>query len=114
MEFNKQEFDQIPIQVSCITLNEWAAMNKISRIDFMWLDMEGYELYALQNALNILSSVSAIYTEISFELIRENSCLYDDLKAFIEKQGFVEVWKRSWSSRQGDALFMRKDLFDVM
>lgn len=107
VEWNKYEFDPLPIQVPCITLDDWATAHNIKNIDFMWLDMEGHELHALQHSLSILNSVKAIYTEISFIPIRENSCSYVDLRKFLESQGFCEVWKSSESGRFGDALFIR-------
>lgn len=108
VEWNENEFNKTPIQVSCITINEWAKANNISKIDFMWLDMEGHELFALQNASNILKTVKAIFTEVSFVPIRQGSCLYTDLKNFLESQGLYEVWKSCDSGRFGDALFVRK------
>ena len=108
VEWNETEFEKEPIQVSCITINEWAKLNSVSRIDFMWLDMEGHELFALQHATDILHAVQAIYTEISFVPIREGSCSYTDLRAFLESQGFYEVWKSCDSGRFGDALFIKK------
>src|SRR5579872_6813994 len=107
--WNEHEFDKKPIEVDCTTIDEWAKKNKISRIDFMWLDMEGHELYALQHGKEILNTVQAIYTEISFEPIRENSCSYIDLRNFLVEQGFYEAWKSSETGRFGDALFIRKD-----
>lgn len=107
VEWNESEFDKTPIQVSCTTINQWASLNNISKIDFMWLDMEGHELYALQHASDILKTVKAIFTEVSFVPVREGSCLYIDLKNFLESEGFVEVWKCSFG-RFGDALFVKK------
>lgn len=109
VEWNEFEFDKTPIQVPCTTINQWAKLNNISKIDFMWLDMEGHELYALQHASDILKTVKAIFTEISFEPIREGSCLYTDLKFFLKSEGFEEVWKSSEGGRFGDALFMRME-----
>lgn len=108
VEWNKHEFDtDHPIQVPCTTINAWAARNNIEKIDFMWLDMEGYELYALQYSLDILHSVRAIYTEISFTSVREGSCSYRALREFLEANGFREVWKSSNGGRYADALFVK-------
>lgn len=108
VEWNASEFDTTPIEVSCITLDEWAKQNNVTKIDFMWLDMEGHELYALQHALDILPTVQAIFTEISFVPVREGSCSYYDLRAFLESQGFYEAWKSGDSGRYGDALFLKR------
>lgn len=66
VSWNEGEFDKTPIQVPCITIKDWAQMYGVSHIDFMWLDMEGHELYALQHAGDLLKTVKAIYTEVSF------------------------------------------------
>lgn len=109
VKFNEHEFEKTPIRVSCITIDEWAKQNNVDSIDFMWLDMESHELYALRHALDILKTVKAIYTEVAYEPVRQGSCLYPELRAFLEAQGFVEVWKVS-HGRFGDALFIKKEL----
>jgi FkbM family methyltransferase len=104
-------FDKKPIEVLCSTIDAWAESNKISNIDFMWLDMEGHELCALQYAVKILKTVKAIYTEINYVPIRLNSCLYKDLRDFLELQGFCEIYKsKNESGIQGDAFFVNKNL----
>lgn len=104
--------NKTPINIPCITLDNWANINNISHIDFMWLDMESHELCALQHALNILETVKAIYTEIAFVPVRQNSGLYPDLKKFLELHGFYEVWKSASGGRFADALFVKKNLVD--
>lgn len=109
LSFNKGEFDPKPLKVACITLDEWAEQNNVNQIDFMWLDMESHELYALKKGTKILDTVKVIFTEVAYEPVREGSCLYPDLKKFLEEHGFVEVWK--WQvARFGDALFIKNDL----
>lgn len=107
VEWNEREFNKTPIKVPCITINQWAKLNNISKIDFMWLDMEGHELSALRHASDILKTVKVIFTEISFVPIREDSCLYKDLKNFLESEGFREIWKSSDDGTFGDALFVK-------
>lgn len=109
VSWNEGEFEKAPIQVPCITLNEWAQRNQISHIDFMWLDMEGHELYALEHGTDILKTVKAIYTEVSFEPIRLNSGLYINLRKLLAKHGFLEVWRSTYQQEKyGDALFVKK------
>lgn len=110
LDFNRSEFDLSPLQVECITLDKWAQQNNIDHIDFMWLDMESHELYALKQGLTILSTVKAIFTEVAYEPVREGSALYPELRSFLEAHGFQEVWKCKHSHRFGDALFIKKEL----
>lgn len=110
VEWNQDEFDKTPIQVPCITINKWADIYDVHHIDFMWLDMEGHELAALQHADDILKTVKSIYTEISFKPVRVGSCSFSELTSFLESHGFVEVWHRKYGNGYGDALYMKKDL----
>jgi len=103
-------FEKTPIEVQCITLNQWSKNYHIDHIDFIWFDMEGHELQALQSSLDILYSVKAIYTEVNFVTVREGSCAYLDLRHFLEAQGFIEIWKSRDSGENADALFVRQEL----
>lgn len=103
-------FDQKPIKVESIILDTWAKNNNVTKIDFMWLDMEGYELAALKASPEIGSTVKAIYTEVNFQEFREGNCFYDEIKQWLGQQGFKEEWTRFWSvdsmSWQGNVLFV--------
>ncbi len=113
VDFNRSEFDPQPITVDCITLNAWAQEHHVKNIDFMWLDMEGHELYALENASDILDTVKVIYTEVDYVPVRQGSCLYSDLRTFLELQDFTEIWKDSSHWRFGNALFVKNSLLDT-
>lgn len=76
------------IAVSTQTIDLWAKENNISRIDFMWLDMQGHELNALKRATTILSSVKLIYTEVEFAKAYKDQPLFNDIKVWMESQGF--------------------------
>lgn len=110
VNWNASEFEKHPTQIHCMTIDSWANLYDVTSIDFMWLDMEGHELYALKHAKKILESVKAIYTEISFIPVRINSCNHNDLKTFLEEHGFTEVWRWEVGNGYGDALFIKKDL----
>ena len=56
-----------PITVNSVILDEWAQENKVDKIDFMWLDMEGNELNALEGSLSMLKHVKLIYTEVNLQ-----------------------------------------------
>jgi FkbM family methyltransferase len=95
-----------PITVPVTTLDEWAFENNIPYIDFMWLDMEGNELNALQGALNILKNVKLIYTEVNLQRFWENCVMYDELTAWMNDHGFTEIWSDIVPHWHGNVLFM--------
>lgn len=107
VEWNESEFQKTPIQVQCKTINTWAKENNVTKVDFMWLDMEGFELFALQNGIDILKTVKVIFTEVAYQPVRIGCCTYWDLKSFLESHGFKEIWKTSYG-RFGDALFIKQ------
>jgi len=79
------------INVQTRTLDRWAEENNIPKVDFLWLDMQGYELQMLKASENILPKVTAVYTEVSMTETYKNACLYDQYKAWMESKGFKEV-----------------------
>ncbi len=83
--FNKK------IKVKTITLKKWCEDNHISKIDFMWLDMQGYELPMLKESSDILKTARVIYTEANFIEGYKNQYIYNDYVTWFEKNGFSLV-----------------------
>lgn len=98
------------IRVPCVTLDTWAEENQIDHIDFLWLDLEGMELPVLKSSPQILAKVKAIYTETNFMEFRVGTTQYQDLNAFLEKEGFVLLahWYVENFKGQGNAIYIRK------
>lgn len=96
-----------PISVECIRLDDWAQQNHISHIDFMWLDMEGHELFALQSGPEIVKTVRVIFTEVNLQPFREGVPLYPEVKAWFESQGFTPVWAEFIDNWRGNVVFVR-------
>lgn len=95
-----------PIIVNSVMLDEWAQENKIDKIDFMWLDMEGNELNALVGSLNMLKKVKLVYTEVNLQRFWHGCVMYDELKTWFEDHGFVEIWKDIQPNWHGNVLFL--------
>ena len=99
-----------PITVHTITLNEWAQQNNVDTIDFMWLDMEGNELNALKGSLDLLPRVKLIYTEVNLQRFWHDCVMYEELIAWLEEQGFVEIWRYIVPHWHGNALFINTNI----
>lgn len=99
------------IIVPIATIDIWAQQHGIDKIDFMWLDMQGYELNALKAAPNIMKTVKAVLTEVEFVEAYEGQYLFADIKQWFEEQGFemvainFDINNPTWFA---DALFIRK------
>lgn len=86
-EYDFVDFSET-VEVDVIRLDDWAKDNNIQKIDFMWLDLQGYELIALQGAEEVLKKVSAIHIEVSHKPLFENGVLYPELREWLRQRGF--------------------------
>ena len=96
------------IVIRTITLDVWAKENGIERVDFLWLDMQGYELAMLKASSRILQTVRVIHTEVSLKELYEGVPLYSEVRKWLDERGFrVEREELLWAD-SGDVLFVRK------
>jgi FkbM family methyltransferase len=104
-----QVFFQDTIDVEVKKLDTWASEHDIDHVDFMWLDMQGFELPMLKESSLILPTVKAIFTEVSLNESYEGVTMYPEYKEWLEKQGFsLEFEFIPKTSDMGNALFVRK------
>jgi 2-O-methyltransferase len=96
------------IKINTISLDEWSLANNVERIDFMWLDMQGFELFALKSGLETLSKVKAIYMEVSVVELYSASPLYPEVRQWMESKGF-KVLREDLNEVDGNVLFVKND-----
>lgn len=82
-----------PIEVETISLDSWAKQTGIERIDFLWLDLQGYELPVLQGAKGLLPHISYIYTEVNFIEAYEGQKTYPEVAAWLADHNFEIIGK---------------------
>ncbi len=102
-----------PISVTAVTLATWVKQRKIDHIDFLWLDLQGYELPVMQASKDLIKHISFIYTEVHFVEAYAGQAQYHELKSWLEVQGFTMIGKdfqypSSWFF--GNALFAKNHL----
>lgn len=98
------------IAVQTITIDDWAAQQQIDHIDFMWLDLQGYELNVLQAAPKMRATVRALYTEVEFIEAYEGQYQYPAVKQWLEAHDFVAAGKDFVDEEQwffGNVLFVK-------
>jgi FkbM family methyltransferase len=99
-------FDQTT-DVAMTTLDAWAQGNHIAQVDFLWLDMQGYELAAMQAAPNTLRTVQAVHTEAFTNAQYQGAPLYPEVKAWMAAQGFRAAHEYFPWKTVGNVLFVR-------
>jgi len=102
IEFNTVEI--VPTQ----TIDSWAQANSITKIDVMWLDMQGMEFKVLKSSPTILKTVLVLYTEVSLREMYEGAPLYKEYRIWLEQQGFKVVKEELPWEDMGNVLFVRK------
>jgi FkbM family methyltransferase len=104
------EFDFVKfgrrISVAVNTIDRWTEEQKIKQVDFLWLDMQGYELCALRGAEAILPGVQAIHIEVSNVALYEGAPLAPEVYRFMATKGFKPVVEALFRI-SGNVLFAR-------
>jgi len=96
-------------KVETTTLDKWAEEMGIDHVDFLWFDLQGMEP-AVKASPKIFSTVKVVYTEVNYTELYKNIPLYNELRAWMEDQGFVVMKEVVHHSTFGDVLFVRKEL----
>lgn len=105
-EYSFITFEKL-IEIEVTTIDDWAAENNITHVDFLRLDMQGYELEALKGASRILESALAIQLEVSNIRLYQNAPLYPEVRDWMDRAGFrprIEAIFRVG----GNVLFLKK------
>ena len=102
------------LEVPCVLLDDWCRENQVDHIDFIQLDVEGFELQILRSSPHILQTVNVITAKTNFAKFRVGTTQYAELKRFLEESGFVMLshWYRE--GLQGEATFVRKTICDLV
>ena len=93
-----------PITVQTLTLDDWCRDNKISDVDFIWMDVQGAERDVIDGGTQTLRKTRFIYTEYS------NNELYEGQIGF--RENFAKLPQFAVIKRySGDVLLQNKDTF---
>lgn len=82
---------------------------KIKEVNFLNIDIQGYELEALKGCNDSLINIDYIYTEINREEVYENCANLNELDLFLDSHGFIRVETVWWENfAWGDAFYIKK------
>jgi len=104
-DYPAEQYVQNETEVECTRLDDLCRELDIPVIDFIWMDLQGAELLALQSAGRLLDSVRYIYTEVSHRPIYKGQCLFDDVDAFLSARGFRLCTKINRDRWQQDLIY---------
>jgi FkbM family methyltransferase len=101
--------------VKTITLDSFIESKKIDHVNFLWLDLQGYEPNVLIASKKSLSIIDYIYSEVNFVELYKNLIVYSEFKKFMEDnnfevihEDFAEKIKNKEEIVSGNVLFKNK------
>ncbi len=100
------------IEVDCVVLDDWCEEHRIAHIDFLRLDVEGFELQVLKNSPKILRTINAIYVQTNFFPFRVGTTPFEKLRKFLEQSGFTLLSHWYQEGLEGSAIFIKNDFFE--
>ncbi len=98
-----------PVKAQGISIDQWADMYKVEKVDYLWLDVEGSELIVLQGAKEMLPKMSVISLELNFQEFRKGGALFNEVYDYLQTRGFElkAIWQahENW---QANGIFVRR------
>ena len=115
-QYTCEIYVQDEIIVSCYRLDSIIDKYDISKVDIIWMDIQGAELLALKGLGNNLQNVKYIYTEVSHKEIYSGQVMFDELNDFMLSNNFVIKNNLSLNGWQEDAIYENNNLnlFDIV
>ncbi len=80
-----------PLPVYTTTLTRWSTLHGLLAVDFLWLDMQGGELAALEGAQNLIPQLSALVVEVNLTERFKGAPTYEEILAWAYRNSFKAV-----------------------
>jgi len=100
------------IEVETLTLKTFCNSDNIKSIDFIHMDVQGAELMVLKGAGEFISSIKAIWLEVSKVYFYKDQPLENDVRHFMASNNFILI-KNGLYGEQGDQLYVSKKFFPL-
>lgn len=108
-DYPLEKYVQIPIIEKCITLKSLAEKAGVSKIDLIWMDLQGAEIRALEGLHELINSVKYIYTEISHTEIYKNQPLFSEFEEYMNSKNFERISKIDSTTYFEDAIYRNRN-----
>ena len=101
---------QKEIEVVGCRIDTWCKQNFIGKVDLIWMDVQGAELYVLKGMPNILKTVRGICTEVGLKPYYQGHTLQPDITNYLAKFNINQALLGGWSSYnewECDAIYIK-------
>lgn len=80
----------------------------IEGVEFLNMDVQGYELEVLHGAYKTLETVRVVYTEVNRAELYRNCCMVEDMDRFLAEYGMRREATDWLGGTWGDAVYVRR------
>lgn len=98
------------VEVKTVNLDDLIIKHNLQTIDFLELDLQGYEPIIVRSSPKTMEITKILYTEINTAEVYENNILYPEYKNMLESIGFEEI-EIGFDGMQGNAVYRNKRFF---
>lgn len=102
------------VEVPCVVLDDWCKSHEIDHIDFLQLDVEGFELQILKSSPEILKTIPVIHTKTNLSQFRRETTSFRQLWAFLEANEFTLLCHWYREGLQGEATFVQTKIYNAI
>lgn len=102
-----EKYIQDEVIMPCLRLETFCKENNITKIDAIWMDLQGAELLALKGLGDLLNTVSVIQTELEINPMYENQCLYSDVNTYLTDRNFKKISGNSSVQFGADFIYIK-------
>lgn len=95
-------------QQQVIRLDDYVKDRALTDIFLIKIDIQGYELKALQGAVKILTNTSYVFVESGIQPLYQNAASFTEVHDFMVSQGFHLMDFRAW--HRGNNVLMETDM----
>lgn len=96
------------IMVTTLTLDDFAAREKIEQCDILWLDAQGHELSVLQGGEKILQTLRACYIEVNLIARYHGAPSEKEITEWFRLRNFEELYRDAPRHEKVNILFVKK------
>ena len=113
-KYTIETYIQDEIITKCHRLDSVMDKYDISKVDIIWMDLQGAELLALKGLGNHLQNVKYIHTEVSYKEMYSGQVMFDELNNYILSNEFIIKNNLSFTGWQEDIIYEKKNIFDIV
>ena len=107
-KYTIETYIQDEIITKCHRLDSVMDKYDISKVDIIWMDLQGAELLALKGLGNHLQNVKYIHTEVSYKEMYSGQVMFNELNNYILSNEFIIKNNLSLTGWQEDIIYEKK------